>query len=387
MAAASHSREEGDTTLPLPPLMAALARFYNEDEALRSPNPNAETSNPWCRQIFLPFSVNRVLYSFLGLLATQEQLDYVSSFFPSPPEHLPLIFFKNVKALYFAGASLYFWCPITNNFHFPYGMMGPTLMDILALIALPVDGEFVLRLIDYSEDDFDINFELNSISNFIQIDMGSKGDPISDSENVAFLLLWLNSFVFCSKFLVLNSFRLPPDPYVFIGYSTQKFVNEDTTPTLSIQKFVDQDMEPLLHVPSQKAGDLYFDDIDFDLKNLLSEARQVYSYEGTIVMSSNLGLSTIIPQTEKLTQVASSKEEEVIKKITSSVSMILNPQVVDKINIILDCLNHSIEDVNNNILKAQLIYVLAFLNQHISSDMCSVVDSFIEDVSKAEQVT
>ncbi|KAL4371983.1 hypothetical protein AHAS_Ahas06G0220300 [Arachis hypogaea] len=78
-------------------------------------------------------------------------------------------------------------------------MMGPTLMDILALIALPVDGEFVLRLIDYSEDDFDINFELNSISNFIQIDMGSKGDPISDSENVAFLLLWLNSFVFCSK--------------------------------------------------------------------------------------------------------------------------------------------------------------------------------------------
>ncbi|KAL4390832.1 hypothetical protein AHAS_Ahas03G0184500 [Arachis hypogaea] len=78
-------------------------------------------------------------------------------------------------------------------------MMGPTMMDISTLTGLPVDGEFVSWSTDYPEDDFDINFDSNSILIFIQNNMGSDRDPVSDSEHVAFLLLWLNSFVFCSK--------------------------------------------------------------------------------------------------------------------------------------------------------------------------------------------
>ncbi|XLT36359.1 hypothetical protein HN873_067651, partial [Arachis hypogaea] len=78
-------------------------------------------------------------------------------------------------------------------------MMDPTLMDILALTGLPVDGEFVSWSTDRPKDDFDINFDVNFIASFIENNMGSDKDPVTDSEHVAFLLLWLNSFIFCSK--------------------------------------------------------------------------------------------------------------------------------------------------------------------------------------------
>ncbi|XLT73228.1 hypothetical protein HN873_029654 [Arachis hypogaea] len=78
-------------------------------------------------------------------------------------------------------------------------MMDPTLMDISALNDLPVDGEFVSWSTDRPKDDFDIKFDANSRASFIENNMGSDKDLVTDSEHVAFLLLWLNSFIFCSK--------------------------------------------------------------------------------------------------------------------------------------------------------------------------------------------
>ncbi|RYR05519.1 hypothetical protein Ahy_B06g085381 [Arachis hypogaea] len=87
------------------------------------------------------------------------------------------------------GVSLYFWCPAINNFYFSYGMMGPSLMEVSTLTGLSTDGNYVSWSIEYPENDFDINFDSFSISNFIQNNMGSDGDPITDSEHVAVLLL------------------------------------------------------------------------------------------------------------------------------------------------------------------------------------------------------
>ncbi|RYR28858.1 hypothetical protein Ahy_B01g053053 [Arachis hypogaea] len=126
------------------------------------------------------------------------------------------------------GASLYFWCSATNNFHFPYGMMSLTLMDISTLTGLLLNGEFVSWSIDYPEDDFNINFNSNSISSFIQNNMGSNGDSISDSEHICYMLL-------------------PKPPF---------------------------------NVPSSEAGDLDFDDISFDLENIInsSSSTKLFSF-------------------------------------------------------------------------------------------------------------
>ncbi|KAL4276611.1 hypothetical protein AHAS_Ahas20G0224500 [Arachis hypogaea] len=94
---------------------------------------------------------------------------------------------------------MYFWCPATNNFHLVYGIMGSTLMEISALTGLFPNGEDVYWTTTCPDDVFDINFDSTSVTGFIQNNMSFENDPISDSEHVAFLLLWLNAFVCCPK--------------------------------------------------------------------------------------------------------------------------------------------------------------------------------------------
>nr|XP_029143595.1 protein NRT1/ PTR FAMILY 5.2-like [Arachis hypogaea] len=102
------------------------------------------------------------------------------------------------------------------------------------------------------------------------------------------------------------------------GRSTQKSVDKDTIFMLSTQKFVDQDTEPPFSIPSLEVGDLSFDDINFDLENILSETRQVYSSKGTMRLPSGPELSIVTPKAEKSTQAASTKEKMLQKKYSSS---------------------------------------------------------------------
>lgn len=63
-------------------------------------------------------------------------------------------------------------------------MMGPTLMKISSLTGIPSDGKDACWATEYLNDVFDINFDSTSVSNFIQNNMGSEGDPVIDSEQV-----------------------------------------------------------------------------------------------------------------------------------------------------------------------------------------------------------
>ncbi|XLU31099.1 hypothetical protein S245_067165 [Arachis hypogaea] len=114
--------------------------------------------------------------------------------------------------------------------------------------------------------------------------------------------------------------------FLFLGFLTQKFVAKDTTFIPSTQKFVD-------YIPSQETGDFHSEDIDFGLKNIFSKARRVYSFEGIVAMSLDPGTKT----TNKLPQAALTKKEYILEKCTPLVAM-NDPQVIDNINIILDCL-------------------------------------------------
>ncbi|XLS51027.1 hypothetical protein HN51_011704 [Arachis hypogaea] len=107
-------------------------------------------------------------------------------------------------------ASLYFWYSAINNFHFPYGMMGPTLMEVSVLTGIASNRECVSWATEYPDDIFDINFDSTFVSGFIQNNMGFEGDPMTDSEHVAFMLLWLNAFVFCLKSIQIQKNNYPP---------------------------------------------------------------------------------------------------------------------------------------------------------------------------------
>lgn len=87
-----------------------------------------------------------------------------------------------------------FWSVTSNSFHFRVGLMGPTLQDIAFLIGLRPHGikanYFLSQKTPYLEYKEPLSFS-PSINHF------AKKGPVEDSEHVAFLLYWLNKFIFC----------------------------------------------------------------------------------------------------------------------------------------------------------------------------------------------
>ncbi|RYR05518.1 hypothetical protein Ahy_B06g085378 [Arachis hypogaea] len=87
-ATPASSSQEGDDDVYIidpPPLVTSVSQFYNDDETLRAPNPDLETTALWRSQVLLPFQVSNVTYSFLGPISSLEQIELISSCFPSPP--------------------------------------------------------------------------------------------------------------------------------------------------------------------------------------------------------------------------------------------------------------------------------------------------------------
>ena len=48
-----------------------------------------------------------------------------------------------------------------------------------------------------------------SIRNFRANNQGKEKNPVSNGEHVAFLMFWLNKFVFCGKSLAIPAYLLP----------------------------------------------------------------------------------------------------------------------------------------------------------------------------------
>ncbi|QHO51251.1 uncharacterized protein DS421_1g29310 [Arachis hypogaea] len=75
------------------------------------------------------------------------------------------------------------------------------------------------------------------------------------------------------------------------------------------------------------------------------------------------------------------QEKEVIEEVTYPAPTGPDPQIIKQVNIILYCLNHHLENINNDAnLKVRLINALAYLSPHIPSDTHSTLSYFIEDV-------
>ncbi|KAL4330226.1 hypothetical protein AHAS_Ahas13G0378900 [Arachis hypogaea] len=105
------------------------------------------------------------------------------------------------------GAALYFKNKITNNFHLPCGMIGPTLFDVVAITGLFVSGP--TATFDMKPERRCNIIEKNSYGEFIKHNMGDDGSPFTDDEYVAFLYYWFNAIVFCLRSVSMQKLFIP----------------------------------------------------------------------------------------------------------------------------------------------------------------------------------
>lgn len=97
-------------------------------------------------------------------------------------------------------SSLYFWENTYNNFHFPCGMMTPTLFDIATITRLKLTGEtYDPNLMD--EDTIFFDTTKASFTTYIAYYHDKNSVEVSDQEPITFLALWLSHCVFCLKSL------------------------------------------------------------------------------------------------------------------------------------------------------------------------------------------
>ena len=103
------------------------------------------------------------------------------------------------KSLFFS--SLFFWSTSANAFFFRCGPMSPTIQDVCFLTGLPAHEEDITPRLT-----FDLSFEhpktdkgkgVTALSHFVSACMGQV--EVSDQEHLAFLIYWLNRFIFCSR--------------------------------------------------------------------------------------------------------------------------------------------------------------------------------------------
>jgi hypothetical protein len=94
-------------------------------------------------------------------------------------------------------AATYFWSNTLNAFLFNQGPMTPTLLDIIMLTGLDVTSSAnPMNLNTKSTFEFKTK-SIGGWSGYIAAYMG-KG-PITPREHVAFLLMWLEKFLFCGS--------------------------------------------------------------------------------------------------------------------------------------------------------------------------------------------
>lgn len=96
--------------------------------------------------------------------------------------------------------SLYFWDNTHNTFHFPCGILTPTLFDIASIIGLrPIIENF--NPIFMTEESIGFDGNRATFTNYILDHHNQDTDEVSDEKHIAFLSLWLSRCVFFSKAL------------------------------------------------------------------------------------------------------------------------------------------------------------------------------------------
>lgn len=87
-------------------------------------------------------------------------------------------------------SSLYFWDNTHYTFHLPYGMITPTLFDMVAIIGLKPTGHTYDLDVD-SMDTIDFSTTREAYSTHIAHYHDKDTETVSDMEHIAFMALWL----------------------------------------------------------------------------------------------------------------------------------------------------------------------------------------------------
>ena len=99
-----------------------------------------------------------------------------------------------------------FWATFVNSFIFPFSLMSPTLVDVMTITRLPINGEKLPTLFAISIEDLGIHFSKSgaSYSKFLTTNAKSRS-VVSDGEYHAFLLYWLCKYFVCNNFVTMVS--------------------------------------------------------------------------------------------------------------------------------------------------------------------------------------
>ncbi|MED6165793.1 hypothetical protein PIB30_103013 [Stylosanthes scabra] len=123
-------------------------------------------------------------------------------------------------------------------------------------------------------------------------------------------------------------------------------------------------------VPTPEAGDMDFADDEFNLDSIHSEAQEFFL---TVVPVTSSGkVEAEIPSNDEQNRVPTQSlpEQSTVDRGT----------IIEKLNKVLGCLNHSLEEIVASAeIKAQLLEATTYLSQHASSEASSL-ESFMEDL-------
>jgi hypothetical protein len=96
-------------------------------------------------------------------------------------------------------AASYFWSDTLNAFLFGHGPMTPSLMDVIMLTGLDISSSDKCMAFE-GRSEHKIDCSKMGWGRYIELYAKSRG-PIDAKEHYAFLLMWLEKFVFCRKSL------------------------------------------------------------------------------------------------------------------------------------------------------------------------------------------
>nr|GMD41512.1 uncharacterized protein LOC109181345 [Ipomoea batatas] len=100
-------------------------------------------------------------------------------------------------------AALFFWSASTNSFHFRFGMMSPTVLDVVALTGFMPHGEEVCGVLSTLESSEDFGMkrvssdEQFNYCKFLDVSMGAVA--VTEDEHISFLVMWLSKYLLCNS--------------------------------------------------------------------------------------------------------------------------------------------------------------------------------------------
>ena len=109
-------------------------------------------------------------------------------------------------------ALISFWSPTSSTFVFSEGFLSPTLMDVSAMLSLPIEGILVhheMKCKQHCTIDIDKNHSTLGYTHFMQKYMQNFGEAITFEEETCFYLYWLYKFLINSPSKRIITYYLP----------------------------------------------------------------------------------------------------------------------------------------------------------------------------------